>query len=425
MRAGPIPELGGFYERYERPLLAYFHARTRDPELAADLTAEVFASVLEHADSFDDRRPAGGNAAPWLFAIARTTLLKSFRRGRVASDARRRIGMEPLVLEDDAYARVDAIASIDPHLDDLVAALPEEQRVALLARIVEERDYGDIAAQLRLLRTRDPQARQPRAEHAAVLDSNHLEGDNTMTVLPALKDSVLEAATRRAQSAPADAHMRRVSGSRWRSPWRLATLGVGVFAAVAAALVAVLGGDASTSTAFASWSAAPTTPTSGQLQSAEAACRQQNPNVGTNEPTVADVRGPYSMLVYAGPSTITDCTADAQGTLMSSQSPSAQTPSPAQNSIKVESWGSAHTGQGGQIASVLAGRAGAGVTAVTLVLADGTNIQTTVGNGWFAAWWPGQQGVQSAKVITPSGAATQQLHLELGVPALLGVAPPA
>jgi RNA polymerase sigma factor (sigma-70 family) len=138
-----------FYERYEQPLLAYFGSRTRDPELTADLTAEVFASALEHADRFDDRRLAGANAAPWLFAIAHTTLLKSFRRGRVAADARRRIGMEPFALEDDAYARVEAIASIELDLDQLLAALPEEQRVALLARIVEEREYGEIAAQLR------------------------------------------------------------------------------------------------------------------------------------------------------------------------------------------------------------------------------------------------------------------------------------
>ena len=35
-----------FYARYERAMLAFFMHRTRDPELAADLTAEVFAAAL-------------------------------------------------------------------------------------------------------------------------------------------------------------------------------------------------------------------------------------------------------------------------------------------------------------------------------------------------------------------------------------------
>jgi DNA-directed RNA polymerase specialized sigma24 family protein len=68
-------------------------ARTRDPELTADLTAEVFAVVLEHAAQFDPGRAAGEHAAPWLFASGRNTLLKSLRRGRVAADARRRLRM--------------------------------------------------------------------------------------------------------------------------------------------------------------------------------------------------------------------------------------------------------------------------------------------------------------------------------------------
>jgi RNA polymerase sigma factor (sigma-70 family) len=139
-----------FYVRYERPLLAYFGARTRDPELTADLTAEVFAAVLEHADRFDDSRAAGANAAPWLFAIARNTLSTSLRRGRVAADARRRVGMlEPLALDDDAYARIEAVASIEVDLDRLLATLPAEQRAAIVARVVDEREYDEIAAELR------------------------------------------------------------------------------------------------------------------------------------------------------------------------------------------------------------------------------------------------------------------------------------
>lgn len=139
-----------FYGRYERPLLAYFARRTRDPDLAADLAAEVFAAALEHASAFDARRAAGANAAPWLFGIAHHALLASLHRGRVAADARRRIGMlERIELHDDSYERVEALASIDVDLDHLVAGLPNAQRTALLARIVDERDYGDIAAEMR------------------------------------------------------------------------------------------------------------------------------------------------------------------------------------------------------------------------------------------------------------------------------------
>jgi hypothetical protein len=72
----------------------------------------VFAAVLEHADRFDDSRAAGANAAPWLFAIARNTLSTSLRRGRVAADARRRVGMlEPLALDDEAFARIEAVGA--------------------------------------------------------------------------------------------------------------------------------------------------------------------------------------------------------------------------------------------------------------------------------------------------------------------------
>jgi RNA polymerase sigma-70 factor (ECF subfamily) len=40
------PSFTEFYLRYERSMLAFFLRRTHDAELAADLTAEVFAAVL-------------------------------------------------------------------------------------------------------------------------------------------------------------------------------------------------------------------------------------------------------------------------------------------------------------------------------------------------------------------------------------------
>jgi DNA-directed RNA polymerase specialized sigma24 family protein len=86
---------GVFYRRHVDGLLGYFVRRTRDAELAADLTAETFAAALDGLRRFDARR---GPAVAWLYGIARHRLATALRRGAVEDRARRRLGMAPLVL---------------------------------------------------------------------------------------------------------------------------------------------------------------------------------------------------------------------------------------------------------------------------------------------------------------------------------------
>jgi RNA polymerase sigma factor (sigma-70 family) len=133
------------YRRYERPVLGYLVRRTRSPELAADLAAETFAAALESLRR--DAGPATGAFGPWIFGIARNKLADSVRRGRVEEGARRRLAMERVVLTDAALERIGALGD-DARVAELVATLPAEQRDALLARIVEERTYEDIAGAL-------------------------------------------------------------------------------------------------------------------------------------------------------------------------------------------------------------------------------------------------------------------------------------
>lgn len=85
-----------FYRRHEQLILRYLLARCHDAELAADLAAETFASVLEAVGRFDPARSGGTSALPWVLAIARHTLLASVRRGTVADDARRRLRLAPV-----------------------------------------------------------------------------------------------------------------------------------------------------------------------------------------------------------------------------------------------------------------------------------------------------------------------------------------
>jgi len=136
-----------FYDRYEAALAGYFVARTRDAETAADLTAEAFAAALRGARRF---RPSGPTAAGWLFTIAHNTLVSSVKRGRVEDRARRRLGIRDAAsLASEDLDRIDAVLSLDGVALRLLEDLPAEQREAVRARVLGERDYPDIARELR------------------------------------------------------------------------------------------------------------------------------------------------------------------------------------------------------------------------------------------------------------------------------------
>ena len=136
-----------FYERHVEQVLRFFAHRTREPEVAADLMAETFAAAFGAVGRY---KPGTEPPAAWLFAIARRKLIDAQRRGQVAHRARARLSLEPLVLDDADLARVEELAgSEDFGLDALLETLPEAERAAVLARVVHERPYDEIAIDLR------------------------------------------------------------------------------------------------------------------------------------------------------------------------------------------------------------------------------------------------------------------------------------
>ena len=136
-----------FYRRHLPAVLAYLLRSTGDREAAADLSAEVFAAVLLASRRYRARTES---ALPWVIGIARNTLGASRRRGRVENRARLKLGFEPVPLEDDDLDRVESVAAIDARrLSELLAALPEHERDAIKARVMQERSYPEIARELR------------------------------------------------------------------------------------------------------------------------------------------------------------------------------------------------------------------------------------------------------------------------------------
>jgi RNA polymerase sigma factor (sigma-70 family) len=144
--AGDDDAFSLFYRAHLDAVVAFFKRRVGERELAFDLTAETFAAVVVSAGAYTGDGPPVG----WLFGIARNKLRESLRNDRVADAARHRLGMEPIVLDDAALERVEERAgSGDGALQRALAELPSDTRAALLARLVEEREYGEIAARLR------------------------------------------------------------------------------------------------------------------------------------------------------------------------------------------------------------------------------------------------------------------------------------
>jgi RNA polymerase sigma factor (sigma-70 family) len=144
--AGDADAFVSFYRRNLPIVLAFFVRRTDDPELTADLTAEAFAAALIAARRF---RPGGTSARAWLLGIASHKLVDSRRRGRVEDRARRRLRLEPLTIDDLDMERVIDLSSRDAAaLGTAIQGLPDEQREAVFARIVDERSYAEIAAEM-------------------------------------------------------------------------------------------------------------------------------------------------------------------------------------------------------------------------------------------------------------------------------------
>jgi RNA polymerase sigma-70 factor (ECF subfamily) len=147
--AGDAEAFGAFYRRHLPAMLGFFLRRTGDRELTADLTAEVFAAALLAGERY---RPGEGPPLAWLYGIAAHKLVDSRRRGRIEQTARRRLALEPLALEDEAIARIEELAArtgIERAVLIALESLPRAQRDAVLARVVEERDYREIAGELR------------------------------------------------------------------------------------------------------------------------------------------------------------------------------------------------------------------------------------------------------------------------------------
>lgn len=130
-----------FYRRHQDAVLAFVVGALQDRDLAQDVAAEVFAIAFSKVDRFD---PELGNGRQWLFGIGRVAMLARARKSGQEAAMRRRLGDK-----DRATGEFEAAeARVDSSLSTVVAgldSLSRRERDAVVARVVEERGYAEIA----------------------------------------------------------------------------------------------------------------------------------------------------------------------------------------------------------------------------------------------------------------------------------------
>jgi hypothetical protein len=216
-----------------------------------------------------------------------------------------------------------------------------------------------------------------------------------------LEQSLREALSYRAAQFDPDsvARLRAIDYQPHRHRVRkLPALGALGVAGIAAAVTAIVTLASSAAPAFAGWQPTPTTPGPGQLAQAAQSCGQ---NLGN--PVLTDSRGPYTASIYASATSSALCLT-GDGVSMASGATSASAVTVPAGQIDLGGGGSRDSA--GDALTLVDGRTGAGVTAVTIERSDGSSVQATVTNGWYLAWWPGTVTATNAQVTSASGTST-------------------
>jgi RNA polymerase sigma-70 factor, ECF subfamily len=142
-RADP-EALGALYDRYVGRIYNYIYHRVGQADLAEDLTAQVFARMLE---AIREGRAWRTSFSGWIYRIAHNLVIDHYRRrGRAAF-----VELEeasPLAAEEaDPLLKVEARLERE-HLRVALGKLTEEQAEVIALRFLDEFSIAEVAAMM-------------------------------------------------------------------------------------------------------------------------------------------------------------------------------------------------------------------------------------------------------------------------------------
>lgn len=139
-QAGDELAFEALYARYARHILRYMYVRTREPELAQDLTQEVFIRVIRGINGLQYRGEK--MFLGWLYTIAGNVLIGQTRRHQIATSS-----LNDTVEVSDPRGQ-EAVSSLFERLSlqHAIAQLTIEQQHVLMLKFFGDMTNQEIAA---------------------------------------------------------------------------------------------------------------------------------------------------------------------------------------------------------------------------------------------------------------------------------------
>lgn len=153
-----------FYREHVHQVMRFIARRVGDPQLVADLTADVFLAAVESARGY---RASRGAPLAWLYGVARNVVAYDRRRRARYWKAAQRVSGRAALADTDIAAMVDRIdaEARSRELYRAMAELSAKDRAVLELVALDGLDVGDAAVALGI-RPGTARARLHRARKA-------------------------------------------------------------------------------------------------------------------------------------------------------------------------------------------------------------------------------------------------------------------
>jgi RNA polymerase sigma factor (sigma-70 family) len=133
---GERPAFDELIERWHQPIWKYIRRLTGDDEAAHDVTQEVWLRVLRRVAQLRD----GSKLRPWLFGIARRTMMDRLR-SQYATPAAADVDLDGLAAGNDWETLEEDLAAMQEEL----ARLPVTEREILTLFYLQELSLAEVA----------------------------------------------------------------------------------------------------------------------------------------------------------------------------------------------------------------------------------------------------------------------------------------